>query len=222
VSGRPPLYLADEDLAVSAMSRELESLAAESTIRPPSGFTDQIMASIADQPLPQPARAFGAALLGGRLRAAVASIGDAWRVAFGGVGPIGVRAQALALVLVVAIGSLGLVGGAAVGAANVLTANPTTPPGTPLTSAPTPATITETPSPSPEPSQSPEGSPEASPSEGSGSPEPTPTSGGTERPHTPTPNPTRTDDHGGGDGGGDRTPEPTPTGIDEPSASIDG
>ena len=224
-----PIHPGDEERVAAKVSRELESLAAESGVQAPVGFVDRVMAAVAREPLPQPARAFGAALLGGRFSAAIASIGDAWRVVLGGSTPIDVRAQALALVLVVAIGSLMLAGGAAVGAMGLLNANPST---NPAPSTPLPSEVV--PSPSPNPSPNPSVSPEASPSvEPTGSPEPT---------NTPneTPSPTGTDDHGGGSGGnsgpgdggsgsgsgsgtgsGDEgsgstsTPEPTATGTDD-------
>ena len=95
----------------------------KSGIQPPVGFADRVMAAVAHEPLPQPVRAFGAALVAGRLGAALRSIGDAWRVGTGGSTPLWLRAQALALVLVVAIGSLAVAGGATVGAIDLLSAN---------------------------------------------------------------------------------------------------
>ncbi len=84
------------------MARELEALAAASHVKPAAGFADRVMNAVASEPLPQPARAFGAAVGARRLGAALASIGDAWRVVVSGPTPLAVRAQALALVLVVA------------------------------------------------------------------------------------------------------------------------
>ena len=102
------------------------------------------MAAIVAEPTPKPTRVFGAALRAGRFGTAVAAIGDAWRVAFGGGRPFAVRGQALALVLVVLIGVLGLGGGAAVGASRLL--NPDVVP------SPSPAPSVPAPSPSPAPS----------------------------------------------------------------------
>jgi uncharacterized membrane protein YgcG len=233
MSGPMPLHPADEDRVVADMTRELDGLAMDSSIQPPAGFADRVMAAVAAEPLPQPVRAFGVALLGGRLQAAVASVGDAWRVTVGGSTPLAVRGQALALVLVVAIGSIAIAGGAAVGAIDLLNGTQG-----PLPSSTTPVPSFPAPSPSPSPSSSIEASPspDASPTE---TPEPTETPRSTPR---TTPSPTGTDDHGGGgsesgsgsgsgsggssgsgndsgSGGGDKTPTPTAGGTDDHGGS---
>ena len=232
MSGNVPIHPDDEARVAMEMTRDLESMAAEHGIRPAAGFVDQVMAAVAGEPLPQPAHAFTVALLSGRLRAAIASVGDAWRVAGGGSTPVFVRAQALALVLVLTIGSLALAGGATVGAIQLLSANqPATP--NPTTPAPTEPLASPTPSPSPSstPYASPDASPEASPTpESTETTQPTPTATptSTERPRTPTPRPTATDDRGGGSGGGGDggggdggTPTPMPTESDD-HGGIDG
>jgi uncharacterized membrane protein YgcG len=197
VSGPIPLHPDDEELAATSMSRDLEALAAETGIRPPVGFADRVMAAIAVEPLPQPARAFGAALLAGRFRAAVASVGDAWRVVVGKSAPLAVRGQALALVLVVAVASLGVAGGAAVGAMDLLSADQTPAP-SPTTPLPSQGT------PSPDSSRPPAIVPDESASpEPTETPEPSETPRPTQRPGGGTAQPTPTDDHGGGSGGGD-------------------
>src|SRR4029079_5215089 len=101
MTGRRSLHPDEEERFVADMTRELETLGATSSVLPEAGFSDRVMASIGVQPLPQPARAFGVALLAGRVRAAASAVGDAWRVSFGGFAPAFVRAQALALVLLV-------------------------------------------------------------------------------------------------------------------------
>lgn len=198
MSGPMPIHPDDEERIAAIMSRDLEGVAAESAIRPPAGFADRVMAAISAEPLPQPARAFGVALLGGRFRAATASVADAWRVVVGGSTPLGVRVQALALVLVVAVTSFAVVGGVAIGAMDVLNANhgPVPSPTTPI-----PSQL----SPSPQPSQSPSLTPDPS-----FTPEATETSEPTETPRATQRaggggglQPTPTDDHGGGGGGGD-------------------
>jgi hypothetical protein len=222
-----PIHPDDEARVAAEMTRDLEGLAAEIDIRPPAGFVDRVMAAVAVEPLPQPARAFRIALLAGRLRPAIASLGDAWRVLGSGSRPLMVRAQALALVLSVTIGSLAIAGGATVGAVDLLSAiAPVSPP--PTTPAPTEPIAS--PPPSPSPSWTPEPSPDA-PSDTPPTPEATettePTStetpATTEGPRTATPRPTATDDHGGGSGsggggggedGGDHTPTPAPTETD--------
>ena len=120
--GNVPIHPDDEARVAMEMTRDLEGMAAEKGISPSAWFADQVMAAVALEPLPQPARAFKAALLSGRMRAAIASLGDARRVAGGGSAPVFVRAQALALVLVLTIGSLALAGGATVGAVGFLNA----------------------------------------------------------------------------------------------------
>src|SRR5262245_36211724 len=101
----------DDEWTADAMARELEGLAVTSRVAPGMDFADRVMAAVAVQPLPQPVRAFGVALAAGRLRAAVAALGDAWRVTTTGVAPAFVRAQALALVLLIGLLSLGVAGG---------------------------------------------------------------------------------------------------------------
>ena len=223
-----PIHPDDEARAAAEMTRDLEGVAAVADIRPPVGFVDRVMAAVAFEPLPQPARAFRVALLGGRLRPAVASLGDAWRVLGGGSRPLIVRAQALALVLVVTIGSLAIAGGATVGAIDLLSAiAPVLPPPT----TPVPAEPTASPSPTPSPSSTPDTPPDASPDASptpvateTTRPTPTETPALTERPRTATPRPTATDDNGGGSGGsgedgGDHTPTPGPTESDDHGGS---
>jgi hypothetical protein len=111
----------DEERVATDMSRAIEALASEAGVRPPVDFADRVMAAIATEPLPQPVRAFGVALLAGGLNAAAASVGDAWRVVGGGLTPLAVRVQALALVLALTVASLAVAGGATVGAIGLLT-----------------------------------------------------------------------------------------------------
>jgi hypothetical protein len=190
-----PIHPGDEERIATTMSRDLQDLAAESAIRPPVGFVDRVMAAVAVEPLPQPARAFGVALLGGRFRAAAASLGDAVRVVVGGSTPVAVRGQALALVLVVAIGLIAIAGGATVGAIDLLSANhtPAPSPTTPLPSEPQPS-----PSPSLSPSLTPEPSSTSEATETPEPTEPTDTPEATQRPGGGGLQPTPTDDHGGG------------------------
>jgi hypothetical protein len=222
-----PVHPSDEERFATEMSRQLEALTMTiaSAIKPTEGFADRVMAAIAGEPLPQPVRAFGIALVGGHLRAAAAALGDAWRTISSAPTPIAVRAQALALVLVVLIGSLAVAGGATVGAMGLLSGTPPTP----GPSVPPPSLVIPSPSPSPAPEPTPsEGPVESSTAEPSDSPEPTHTAGTHEtakptvRPRTATP--TATDDYGGGSGsgsgGGGETPSPTET--DDSGGSGDG
>jgi len=229
MSGPMSISAADEERVVGELARELDALAADSAIVLAAGFVDRIMAVVALEPLPQPARAFRAAVLAGRLRSAVAAVGDAGRVVLGGSAPARVRAQAFALVLVVAIASLAVAGGAAVGAIDLLNGNQAPVPG-PTTPLPSDATPTTCPSLSSEPGVAPQASPPPSPtSEATETPEPSRTPGATEHPGT-TLRPTTTDDHGDGSGeggsgsgsdsgDGGHTPSPTVNETDAPASS---
>ena len=224
MSGPRSIHPDDEERVATDMSRAIEALASEAGIRPPVDFTDRVMAAIATEPLPQPVRAFGVALLAGRLSAAAASVGDAWRVVGGGSTPLAVRVQALGLVLALTVASLAVAGGATVGAIGLLTSSP---PPAPITTTPSPnAPVSSDPapsqSPSPSPSLAPDGSPDASPAaEPTGTPEATETPGGprnTDGPRTSTPRPTETDDHGGSGGDGSSGEDPEHSG---PGSGID-
>lgn len=190
-----------EQAAMLATARDLETFARAESITPSASFEDRVMAAVAAEAPPRPVAS------GGWLAGLVAMIRDSWRIAFSGGRPMAVRAQALALVMlvVVAFGSVGTL--AAVGVAQLLSDGPTQPP----TIAPSPAPSLVAPSPSLVPSVSPsvEPSPSMSPSPSpspSASPEPSETpestdeggSGGTARP-----SPQPTDD--------DETAEPTET-----------
>lgn len=208
-----PIHPADEERLAAEMARELEGIGTAGGVHVSDDFADRVMAAVAVQPLPQPVRAFGVALVAGHLRSAAAAVGDAWRVVTSGVVPIGVRAQALALVLVVAVGSLTLAGGATVGAIGLFGPDQATPSPSPVVPAPSPS-VAPAPSigPSPSPSAMTEPSASVEPSESA-----SPTTTGTPPSRTETPSPTGTDDHGGGSGSGSgssgssQTPEPAET-----------
>jgi uncharacterized membrane protein YgcG len=232
MTGGQFVHPSDEERIAADQARELEAMTMSitSAVKPSEGFADRVMEAIADEPLPQPVRAFGLALLGGHLRAAASAVGDAWRTISSAPAPMVVRAQALALVLVVLVGSVALAGGATVGAFGVLNGTPPTP----GPSVPPPSL--EIPSPSPSPSR--ESAPIETPGESSTA-EPTDTPEATEtpdanetniptvRPRTATP--TATGDHGGGggsgsgsgtgSGSGDGGQTPSPTETDGPSGS---
>jgi uncharacterized membrane protein YgcG len=237
MSGELPLHPADEERVAAEMARELEAMTMTGAALPTDGFADRVMLAIADEPLPQPVRAFGIALLGGHVRAAVAAVGDAWRTISSRPAPMFVRAQALALVLVVLASSLAVAGGATVGAFGLLANGQRTP--TPSGPLPSLALPSASPSPTARPEASPSETPEDStPPEPSGTTEATETPGShatprpTVRTRTPEPTATGTDDHGGGgsgsgdggsgsgsgDGGGGGS-TPSPTGTDGHSGS---
>jgi hypothetical protein len=186
-----PAAIGEAELtAASAMARDLEAIAERDTV-PTGGFSDRVMEAIASEPTPQPTRVFGLALRSRRIGGAVAALGDAWRVTFGGGRPLAVRGQAVALVLVVAAALVGLGGGAAVGAARLLTPDVAPSPSPAPSVPPSPApSIAPSPSvePSPTPTPTPSPSPEASPTD-TGDP-------------IETPEATGTDDSGGNSGPG--------------------
>ena len=143
--------------------------------RPDDGFEDRVMAAIAVEPMPRPMRGLGF----------LATVREAWAVAFGAGRPLAMRAQALALLLMVAV-AVGSVGSVAVVGASRLLGPAVGPPTTP------------SPAPSPSPLPSPVPTPSPSPSM---SPTPSPTT--TARPTaTETDEPSGTDDSGGSSGSG--------------------
>lgn len=203
-----PIHPADEERLAAEMARELEGIGTAGGVHVSDDFADRVMAAVAVEPLPQPVRAFGVALVAGHLRSAAAAVGDAWRVVSSGVVPGAVRAQALALVLVVAVGSLTIAGGATVGAIGLLSPDQATP---------SPSPVLPSPSVAPSPSIGPTPSPSASvePSEAA-----SPTSSGTAPSRTETPSPTGSDDHGGGSGSSESTQTPEPAETPKPGETL--
>jgi len=188
MTGRPPFDAADEDRIVADMTRELELMTSGTPVSPDEDFTSRIMAAIHEEPLPQPVRAFGLALVAGRLRAAGSAVADSWRVATTGFAPAAVRAQAFALVLVVVVGGVALAGGATIGAMDLLAQNgPVAPPPSPSLA----------PTPSPSPSDTPSPTTSTTPSD-TAKPTATDDHGG----QSPRPTATASEDHGGGPGSG--------------------
>src|SRR5204863_7330892 len=113
----PGRITASEVAASIAAARELESLAIVQAPVPSPGFVARVMTAVAAEPAPQPVAVFARALTAGRLIGMLSAVRDAWRVSTPPGRPAPVRAQALALVLLVvlAFGSLAGVAGAAVG-----------------------------------------------------------------------------------------------------------
>lgn len=174
------------ELAASLrVGREMDSFTASERVEPSADFTTRVMAAIAMEPAPLPMAAVGDALRRGRLVALFVGLRDAWRVAFSGGRPAAARAQALALVLVAAIGLASLGGITAIGVGALLNRSD---------SGPTPTLPLPSPSPTVAPSPTPSLSPSPSPSP---TPRPTP-------PRTPRPTPTDTAEP-------DETPEPGET-----------
>jgi hypothetical protein len=175
----PSSEVSATELATSLrIGRELHSFAASDRTEPGAGFAARVMGAIAAEPAPQPIAVVGEALRRARPLAVLAGLRDAWRVAFSGGRPPGVRAQALALVLVAAFGFASLGGIVAIGASALLNRSET------------PEPIPTLPSPIPSPSPTPASSPTATPS-----PTPSATSSPdrTARPTT-TPKPAQTAD----------------------------
>jgi hypothetical protein len=173
-----------------ATARELEAASMAADVRPSQDFSDRVLAAVAAEPLPRPVTALAWAASRGRLGALLAALADTWRLAWSSGRPLAVRAQALAVVLILVLAGGAMSGLAVVGVAGLLRQ-----PGVTL---PSP---TEVPSLLPSPTKSPE--PTATP-EPTTSPEPTATpKRSTPRPTArPTATPEGTDDHGGNDGSG--------------------
>lgn len=155
-------------------ARDLELYAATGLAAPTVGFEDRVMSAIAVEPMPRPTRGLGF----------LATVREAWAVAFGAGRPIAMRAQALTLLLLLAV-AVGSVGSVAVVGASRLLGEAIPPPTTP---SPAPSLL---PSPSPVPTSPP---PSVSPTP-SATPSPRPSATGTDEP-------TGTDDSGGSSGSG--------------------
>ncbi len=199
--------LPDELAAETRLARDLEAIAARDGIIASADFADRVMAAVVLEPVPAPAVAAGSALRHAALIGFLASVRDAFRVTFGGGFPTAVRAQALALILIVAgatagtgyvaAGALGLLGDHASPSPSIeapsqqpsQTAEPT---GTPDATFGTPS-----PSPSPEPSMSDAPEPSESAEGSSGNPGETAEPGG--------------DSGSSGSSGAAATRTPTPT-----------
>jgi hypothetical protein len=167
-----PGMTADEVAALAGLldvARRLEDAVAAPTPAITVDFEDRIMAAVASEAPPVPIGR-GWSVVG-----ILATIRDAWRIAWGTGRPLAIRVQALALVLLaaIAIGSVGTL--AAVGAARLFGGPPpaidTTPTPTARPSPSATPSALPSPSPSPEPTLSPspsvtsEPSPSATPSE---------------------------------------------------------
>ena len=221
---------AEDVVAESRIGRDLEALAGPAMAPVPTGFIDRVMAAVDAEPLPAPARAAGAALRRGAFGAFLASFSDALRVMVRPGFPAVVRAQALALVLVVgglAAGS----GVAAAGAVGLIRDDGGRPSPAPSLEAPTPFDATPSPSMETPTNETPSPDPSTSPAPSATGDAPTAEPAATNRP-------VGTDDHGGGSGsgsggsgsgsgsgaggggggtddhGGQRTPRPTQTSGD--------
>ena len=149
------------------IARELEALGRADVGVPIRDFADRVMRAVERERRPSPIGAFGAALLGGSPRGAVAAVAVAWRLATraGRAVPLAIRAQALAFVLVVAVAAVGTGTLAVAGAAQVLGGS-----GILFPSGPTPSptlTIQPTPTLEPIPIPTPEATPSTSPSRSS-------------------------------------------------------
>ena len=215
--GEPDASAAELAGALPA-ARELEALVAGATVRPTDGFEDRVMAAIAREPVPRLAVRPGSAVRGGIAASFLMTLRDAWGVATTGGRPIAVRAQALALVLLIVVATTALagVGAATVGGLLDRGRSPAQSVAPAPTVEPTPTgpttSIEPTPSESAEPSESSEASETPGASE---SQEPTETiePADTARP-TRTLQPTETPDPGETD-----KPGETPTGSDDHSGS---
>jgi hypothetical protein len=204
-------------------ARELEGLAAADGIRPGEGFDARVMAAVATELAPR-AIVRSSAGRGGRPAAFLFAVRDAWGIASTRGRPIGVRAQALAFVLVVLVAAGSVAAAGAVGLGGLLSGGPIASPS--FDAAPSTAPNSATPT-TPRPSES--AVPSADPMPGGGAaptatpgsiettrPKATPRPDATPRPietprATETPRPTETpesSDDGGGGGSGGTVPDP--------------
>jgi hypothetical protein len=211
VSGLQP----DELAAETRLAREVEGVAARSGAKPGADFTDRVMVAVAAEPVPSPAIAAGSALRHGAVPGLLASIRDAFRVTFSGGFPLAIRAQALALVLLV-VGITAGSGYATAGALGIL--------GDHATPSPAPSLVTPTGTPAPTATPAPSSTPDTT----SDLPSTSPSDAATETPEaSDTPEATEEpgdtvepDDHGGGGGdGGGSANTPSPTHTTRPTAN---
>jgi uncharacterized membrane protein YgcG len=160
------------------VARDLEAYAEIGWGSPTLSFEDRVMAAIAAEPPPRLRTELGP----------IATLREAWRLAWSGGRPFAVRAQALALVVTAAV-ALGAVGSFGLVAASRLFAPE---PPTPI--------VQQSPVPTPSPSPTPTESPDASPS-----PRVSPDPASKQTPQPPpkeTETPVGTDDHSGSGGSG--------------------
>jgi uncharacterized membrane protein YgcG len=220
-------------------ARALEEIANDAPVTTDPGFSERVMAALAEEPAPVAGGFLMPLRRNGILRGFAESVRQAW-TSSGSGRPALARAMALAYVLVVAVAGVSLAGAATFGAAGALgvfASHPTQEPTTQSTTGPeiTPPLPDASDESSPEPSETPEASeaPEASPDasegpddRGDGSePEASDDHGGNSEPGGgdgdnsgpgETHSPDASDDHGGSDG----SSGPSPT--DDHSGSDDG
>jgi hypothetical protein len=222
-----------------AMGRELSALAGErrgaSTDRAFGGglnpdqadldFVARVMAAVEREPAPRPMAAAGRAARELRPAGVLASVRDAWRVAFGPGRTLAARAGALSYVLAILVIAGSLTGVAVVGTAALLAPAPTQLPGqsAPATvpsagpAGPPSSTPAQSHAPaasSPSPSESPKASeePEESDDHGSVTASPAPTADVTSTPRASrTPRPSETPEPTSTSDSDDHTPEPSET-----------
>lgn len=221
--------LPDELAAETRLARELEGAAARVSVRPSPDFTDRVMAAVALEPAAAPVLAARVALRHGAFGAFLASIRDAWRVTVSPAFPMAMRAQAMAMVLLVA----GLVAGTGVAAAgafglldgdrsspSIETPEPSVQATVPPTAEPTesPASMEPSTSPEPSPSIEDESAEPTGSTEPAGTDEPDSTASPTKKPSatrspspTGTPAPTETPSHDNDPSASPETPRPSPT-----------
>lgn len=229
-------------------ARELEQAIGSEQFHPAAGFTNRVMAAVANEPAPRSAGFLAPLLARHSLAGAVASVRTAWSIALNGAGrPVGARGLALAYVLAVLLIGVSLTGAAAYGAAGAI--GLLGPDGTPRPSLVAPGPThspeasseasepagSEDPSESVEPSESPDASESPDPG-ASNHAEDSPAPGATDSPRESvdhggaTESPSASDDHGGaaaspdssddsGGGSGSGSPTQSPKPSDTPNPS---
>lgn len=109
---------------IRSTAEAVDRTAADAGPRPGVDFVDRVMAEVAQEPLPAPIAAAGAALREHKLRGFLGALGDTARVAFGGGRPLVLRGQAMAFLLIIAIGVVALAGATTVAASRFFSGPP--------------------------------------------------------------------------------------------------
>jgi len=204
--------VAPDELAADTMiARRLEDLAEATRVSPTPSLADRVMGAIASEPVPAPVRVAGLAVRRRSLGAFLLSLRDAWRVMTSAGFPMAARAQAMALVLLVAAVATGS-SMATAGALGLFDGGRETP-----------SPSIEQPSQSTEPSTRPSEATESS-TDGSMSPEASPSEEASESPDDESAEPDASTEpsespDNGGSGGATATPRPTATPAPTPTAS---
>jgi hypothetical protein len=165
---------AADRVRVAAVARDLETLATDPLVQPPSDFADRVMTAVALEAAPRLVVRPGGSARGGPVGAFLLTIRDAWAVASGSGRPWAIRGQALAFVLLVVLTAGALTGLTAVTVGGLLAQDlsprptleaPSIKPSPTFLPTPSP-TFQPTPSPTPTPTRAPSDTPRSDESAG--------------------------------------------------------